>query len=330
VRFIGNYLYAACTGRKNTHIKVYSLEKGELVMTLKGHRGVIYKMEPTASEKLMVTAGSDNLVKVWRLPENTGEYIDEDESEELILCECFHTAAIYSVSVVYQPLQEVLHVLSCCYDGSIRLWECHPQEKRCEVSKEVNINDFTRSAGRVYPTASAVAEGSYFIVGDSIGEIRVFDFSREKLTLRCLLAPEELKGDAVLSLHILNKSHLMIQAKDNLIRHFELIGSKIRLHQTYAGAVFDTELANCAVSPDNKYLLSPSEAGKPMLWDVFTGTQIGLDHLGLNIKGKLVCCDWHPKYNLVALSGFVDYCPVFVYGNVLSEAEIKMVSAQLE
>ena len=129
---------------------------------------------------------------------------------------------------------------------------------------------------------------------------------------------------------MLNKSHLIIQAKDNLIRHYELIGNRIRLHQSYSGAAFDSELSNCAVSPDNKFLLSPSETGKAVLWDVFTGTQISLDHLGLSIKGKLVCCDWHPKYNLVAVSGFLSYCPVFVYGNILSEAEIKMVSAQLQ
>lgn len=159
-------------------------------MTLKGHRGVIYKMEATANERILVTAGSDNLVRVWKLPEDTGEYIDEDESEELVVGECLHSAAVYSVSVVYQPLQELLHILSCCYDGSIRLWECRPQERTCIVSKDISINDYTRSAGRVYPIASAVAEAAYFIVGDSIGEIRVFDFSREKLTLRCLLSPE--------------------------------------------------------------------------------------------------------------------------------------------
>lgn len=50
-------------------------------MTLKGHRGMVYKMEAAANERLLVTAGSDNLVRVWRLPEETGEYIDEDESE---------------------------------------------------------------------------------------------------------------------------------------------------------------------------------------------------------------------------------------------------------
>jgi len=110
----------------------------------------------------------------------------------------------------------------------------------------------------VYPTASAVSEANFFIVGDSIGTIRIFDFGREKLSLRCLILPEELKNDMVLSIHILDKNHLMLQASDNLIYHFELLGNKLRLCQSYAGAVFENELANCAISPDNKYLLSPS------------------------------------------------------------------------
>ena len=49
-------------------------------MTLKGHHGIIYKIESTPNLKYMITSGSDNLVKIWNLPENPGEYIDEDES----------------------------------------------------------------------------------------------------------------------------------------------------------------------------------------------------------------------------------------------------------
>lgn len=101
--------------------------------------------------------------------------------------ECLHTAAVYSVATLYQPLQELLYILTCCYDGVIRLWECRPVEKTTTLTKEININDFTRSAGRVYPTVCSVAEGAYFVVGDSIGEIRILDFAREKLTVRCLI-----------------------------------------------------------------------------------------------------------------------------------------------
>ncbi len=57
-----------------------------------------------------------------------------------------------------------------------------------------------------------------------------------------------------------------------------------------------------------------------MLWDLITGGPISLDHLNLDIKGPLITCDWHRKYNLVAFGGFVELCPVLVYGNILSDA----------
>ena len=77
-------------------------------------------------------------------------------------------------------------------------------------------------------------------------------------------------------------------------------------------------MVSCAVSPDSKYLICPSETGKPFMWDILTGVKIELDHLNLDIKGSLSVCDWHPKYNLILIAGFVEWCPIFVYGNILS------------
>ena len=108
-----------------------------------------------------------------------------------------------------------------------------------QIAKEILINDYTRSPKKVYPTASAVCEGSFFIVGDSLGEIRIYDFGKDKLMERCLISSDEMKNDIILNIHILNKNHLVIQASDNLIRHFDLVGNKIRLSQTYSGGVFE-------------------------------------------------------------------------------------------
>ena len=146
--------------------------------------------------------------------------------------------------------------------------------------------------------------------------------------MRSLITHEELKEDIIINIKILNKNHLVIQSGDNLIRHFEIASNRLKLIDKYVGANFETTMPLCTVSPDNKYILSPSESGKPMLWDVFTGVQISLDHLNLDIKGPLSVCDWHPKYNLILISGFVEFCPIFVYGNTLSEAECKIVAAQ--
>lgn len=132
-----------------------------------------------------------------------------------------------------------------------------------------------------------------------------------------------------MSIKIINKNNILVQASDNLIRHFELSTNKLRLAQKYTGAQFENQLCDFAISPDNKYILSPSESGKPYMWDLITGIPISTDHLNLDIKGNLITCAWHPKYNLIAFGGFVELCPVMVYGNVLSDAEQKLVAAQV-
>ena len=62
------------------------------------------------------------------------------------------------------------------------------------------------------------------------------------------------------------------------------------------------------------------------MWDLITGLPKPVDHLNLDIKGPLTSCNWHPKYNLIAFGGFIQLCPIMVYGHVLSEAEQKSVA----
>ena len=80
LKFIGKRLFAACSSKKKTSIKVYSLENGEHIMTIKGHREMIYTIDSTKNKHYLITGGSDHIVRVWEIPENVGEFIDEDES----------------------------------------------------------------------------------------------------------------------------------------------------------------------------------------------------------------------------------------------------------
>lgn len=75
---MGNYLIAACSKKKTTILKVFDLNNGEHIMSLRGHRGVVYDMKTTTNETILVTAGSDHIVRIMNFPEFTGEFIDED------------------------------------------------------------------------------------------------------------------------------------------------------------------------------------------------------------------------------------------------------------
>lgn len=289
---------------------------------------MIYSLMSSNNDKFLISAGSDHIARVWEIPSSYGEYIDEDESEVYLKAECVHTAAVYSTASIHSPFSNKLFLMTCCYDGYIRLWEVGLEDHSCTVTKQILINNQRRSDKKVYPTSCVVSDSNFFLVGDSIGDIRIYDFARDTLNERCHIIHDELQNDEILSLKILNKNNILVQASDNLVRHFELSTNKLRLIMKFTGAQFESSLADCAVSPDNRYLLCPSESGRPFMWDLSTGSQISLDHLNLDIKGALVTCSWHPLYNLVAFGGFVELCPIMVYGNVLSESEQKLVAAQ--
>jgi len=41
----------------------------------------------------------------------------------LIRAEIIHTAAVYSAACIYIPLNDTFNILTCCFDGAVRLWE---------------------------------------------------------------------------------------------------------------------------------------------------------------------------------------------------------------
>jgi WD40 repeat protein len=171
-----------------------------------------------------------------------------------------------------------------------------------------------------------VSKSDQVFIGESNGYIRIFNFDNGNLSFQNLVTHPDLDRDAILSIQIVDR-HMFVQCSDNIIRRFQLSGNKLHEDKKYAGGQFENLLLNAKISPDSKYLLAPSESGKPVLWDVIKGVTIDIDNLNLNINGPLTSCDWHPKYNLVAFGGFVEDCPVFVYGNMLSEVEVKLVTA---
>lgn len=92
---------------------------------------------------------------------------------------------MYSTACIYVPLNDKLYIVTCCYDGFVRLWQTDLVSGESDTLREILINNSERSPSKVYPTACVVYESNFFIVGDSIGDIRIYDFAHNNLNLRC-------------------------------------------------------------------------------------------------------------------------------------------------
>ena len=81
-------------------------------------------------------------------------------------------------------------------------------------------------------------------------------------------------------------------------------------------------MVKCTLSPDAKYLVSGSETGKPYIWDEFESI-LDTDSLECSFADLVSDCDWNPRYNMFALSGFGQCFPILIYAYERSPKEFE-------
>jgi len=79
---------------------VFSLENGECLFIFRGHRDIIHDMQFTSNDRYLYTVSADFDMKLWSIPENSNEYIDEDDSEKMCLrMNVNHPSYIYAIKI---------------------------------------------------------------------------------------------------------------------------------------------------------------------------------------------------------------------------------------
>ena len=78
------------------------------------------------------------------------------------------------------------------------------------------------------------------------------------------------------------------------------------------------------LSPDGKFLVSGSESGMPYVWDAQTEDPINdTEQFECKFMDVVSDCDWNPRYNMFAVSGFGQEFPVLVYVFQREQQEIE-------
>jgi WD40 repeat protein len=108
-------------------------------MALKGHMDIIYDITVSRDQKSLLTVGSDMMARLWAIPDLTGEFIDQEESEAFIMAECIHPSFVYCGAIIEGSLENRQFIVTGCYDGALRLWEIDLSSRDIVDCEEISI-----------------------------------------------------------------------------------------------------------------------------------------------------------------------------------------------
>lgn len=97
----GSYLAAACTMLDSwTYIKIFHVESGQHIASLKGHHDLIHDFSWSADDNVLLSASADGSVKVWNLlkwdadiPNKFGHNSNDDV---FFITNLFHPSYVYA------------------------------------------------------------------------------------------------------------------------------------------------------------------------------------------------------------------------------------------
>ena len=123
----GKYLAAACTEMNSeTHIKIFNVEDGILRYKFKGHHNLIHDFTWSFNDLILVSASSDNIVSLWRIPKyetnDTDNYNYLDNELKFKICDINHPAYVYSTDIYPGKFKDVMILATACFDGMVRFF----------------------------------------------------------------------------------------------------------------------------------------------------------------------------------------------------------------
>ena len=98
-----------------------------------------------------------------------------------------------------------------------------------------------------------------------------------------------------------------------------------RVKKRFFGAQCKDLMVRSTVSPDAQFLVSGSEDGKPRVWSTILEEGVQAKPYECELLDLVSDCQWNPRYNMFALSGFGQNFPVLIYVFKRSEEELQRI-----
>jgi len=279
---------------------------------LKGHKGAIYTVRFDSDGQFLMSAGEDRSVRLWNAQEGTLiksftspkltssvlDLIISNNRKKFITADSDGRVHIWDTlsgiitRTLYGPRYKANSiswnkdetVLVCgSDDGAVYVWDL--------LSLSPHPSQILRDA--IDSISQVLVAGPTVIAASVDGYLRVYDFRNGKLLLRnfneVALSSVALSKDTRLFLvNCLDSSMRLIDREtgDQLLSYEGHINERYRIHSSFAW--------------DNSVVLSPSEDGDVVFWDLVNGTVL---HRIKHGTGLTLASATHPKVRVIATAG---------------------------
>ena len=298
----GLCLACCCHDKDGYPIILYEIPSGRVKARLLGHYGIIYEMDWSKNDKMLLSASSDGTARIWNMEtySNTPEKVMP------------HPSFVYSAKF-HVKINKI--VVTGGYDRTVRVWSLHGDSTTAQLMQELD-GHMSYVNSLCFDT-----DGAKLFSADSLGVLRIWNvyvteqpskrgFLRE-WTLNKEHCDEELKNVAINCLQIHpNGRRLLVHSRDNTLRTLDL--RVLAVSQRYMGALNFREQILSRITPCGSFVVSGSEDGAAYVWNFETGDQVAR-YAELNYHHPLTGVDFHPYDNMIAFCSFGENEPVLIY-----------------
>lgn len=295
----GRILVYGCSLENGHYIMLHEIPSGTLCSQIKAHAGIIYDLDWSADDSLLISASSDSTVRIWCVDDFTATLISILPHPCFVYCAKFHPK--------YPSI-----IVSGGYDKIIRVWTIEPNgEPKLHMELEGhngNINALCWND-----------KGNKLFSADSIGIIQMWNVylsDNDTDIMKQWILNKEIKLKETqempinsLNLHSSGKK-LLFNCRNSTIFLYDLTVDLVVQH--FYGFVNFQHHLKCCLSPCGNLIFAGGEDGKVTVWNTNTAEKLAV-YDNLPYLGPVTAVDYHPLDHIVAMCSLEDNAPILAY-----------------
>ncbi|XP_023210818.1 jouberin-like [Centruroides sculpturatus] len=295
----GRELVYGCSLENGHYIILHEIPSGTLRNQIKAHSGIIYDLDWSNDDSLLVSASGDSTVRIWSINDFTFSLISVLPHPCFVYCAKFHPK--------YPSV-----VVSGGYDKIIRVWTI-------ELNGESKLHMELEGHNGNINALCWNTKGNKLFSADSVGIIRLWNayltHDNTEIMNQWMLDKEikliETQDIPINSLHLHNSGKkILFNCRNSTIFLYDFTVDLIIQH--YYGYINFQHHLKCCLSACGNLIFAGGEDGKVIVWNTNTAEKLAV-YDNLPYLGPVTSVDYHPHDHIVAMCSLEDNAPILAY-----------------